>query len=269
MAISRADRTHGIGLALVSGIVLGAMAATGEEDVTGRQQITHWETPGNLAATNPLGCVVAATVSATDTAADIASGARTCLDEGHYDRMADLLLVANVYAYYDTLRVTDRSAHGALGALFVDRFAGISESQADRYMDAFDALVRDDKRLRGLCTMLSALGAPQYRPTYMIAHGLGSFPGMRKESPLHEIDTAASWRKALGFANCPGVVNIETSPSDFDTSVDEPAALDGTGVDNAVIAAPVKVDMTSPTPARAAGDRSPRVSPAPAGAGAG
>ena len=70
-------------------------------------------------------------------------------------------------------------------------------------MDAFRALVGDDKRFRGLCTMLSALGPPRYRPTYMIAHGLGSFPATQEESPLREIDTAAGWRKALGYAKCP------------------------------------------------------------------
>ena len=43
-------RTHVVGLAVVS-----EMAAGSEEDGTGRQQITNWETPGNLAATNPLG----------------------------------------------------------------------------------------------------------------------------------------------------------------------------------------------------------------------
>ena len=203
MVVFRTGRSQGIGLAVVSAMMLCAMAADSEEDGAGRQQITRWETPGNLAATNPLGCVAAETVSATDTAADIASGARTCLDEGDYERMADLLLVANVYAYYDTLRVADPSAHAALGALFVDRFAGISKSQADRYMDAFRALVGDGKRLRGVCTMLSALGPPQYRPTYMIAHGLESFPDMREGSPLREIDTAAGWRKALRYANCP------------------------------------------------------------------
>ncbi len=203
MVAFRTGRSHGIGWAVVSAMMVCAMAADSEEDGAGRQQITHWETAGNLAATDPLDCVAAEAVSATDTAADIASGARTCLDEGDYARMADLLLVANVYAYYDTLRVADQSAHAALGALFADRFGGISKSQADRYMDAFRALVADGKRLGGLCSMLSALGPPEYRPTYMIAHGLGSFPGMVEGSPLREIDTAAGWRKALGYAKCP------------------------------------------------------------------
>ena len=88
MVVSRTGRTHRVGLAVVSAMVLCAMVADSAQD-PGRVRIINWESPGNLAATNPLGCVTAETVSATDTAADIASGARACLDEGDYDRMAD------------------------------------------------------------------------------------------------------------------------------------------------------------------------------------
>ena len=268
MVVSGTGRAHGVGLAVVFAMVLCAMAAD-SEDGAGSPQIIHWETPGNLAATNPLGCVAPETVSATNTAADIASGARACLAERDYDRMADLLLVANAYAYYDTLRVTDPTAHAALGALFADRFAYISRSQRRRVFRAVDKLHRDEKRVGGLCATLSAAGPPRYRPTYMIAHGLMSFPGMPKKSPLREIDTAAGWRKALvEFVKCPGVVNIETPASDFDTSADEPVAGDGTGVDNAAIAAPVKEDKTSPEPARTAADGGARVAPVPAGVSA-
>ena len=63
MVVFRTGRSHGIGLAVVSAMMLCAMAADSEEDGAGRQQITRWETPGNLAATNPLGCVAAETVS--------------------------------------------------------------------------------------------------------------------------------------------------------------------------------------------------------------
>ena len=226
MVVSRTGCTRRVGLAVVSAMVFCAMVADSAQDRSGRPRIINWESPGNLAATNPLGCVAPETVSATDTAADIASGARACLAERDYDRMADLLLVSNAYAYYDTLRVTDPTAHAALGALFEDRFAYISRSQRRRVLRAVDKLHRDEKRVGGLCATLAAVGPPRYRPTYMIAHGLMSFPGMPKESPLREIDTVAGWRKALvEFVNCRGALHIEISPSDIDTSADEPVAV--------------------------------------------
>ena len=197
------------------------MIADSAQDSPGRPRIINWENPESLAATNPLRCVAAETVSASDTAADIASGARACLAERDYDRMADLLLVSNAFAYYDTLRVTDPTAHGALGALFEDRFAYISRSQRRRVLRAVDELRRDEKRVGGLCATLAAVGPPRYRPTYMIAHGLMSFPGVRQGPPLREIDAVAGWRKALvEFIECPGMVKIETPPSDIATSAD-------------------------------------------------
>ena len=163
----------------------------------------HIESPGSLAATNPLGCVAAQTVSNTDTAADIASGARACLDTGDYEGMADLMLVANSFAYYDTLRVTDPSARAALTALFVDRFEDISTAQRDRVGTAINALVQNDSRVGALCAKLAALGPPEYRPTYMIAHGLATVVGEQREPPIREIDRASGWEEALTFARCP------------------------------------------------------------------
>ena len=224
MFVSRVGLTHRVGLAVVSAMVLSAVAAYGQ-DRTGPPQIINWESPGNLAATNPLGCVAAETVSATDTAADIASGARACLDEREYERMADLLLLANAYATYDTLRVTDRTAHAAVIALVADRFVDVSRRERRRVLRAAEKLRGDEKRIGALCATMAAAGPPHYRPTYMIAHGLMSFPGAPKQSPLREIDTVAGWRKVLvEFVKCTGVLKIEAPPSDIASLADEPAA---------------------------------------------
>ncbi len=224
MFVARVGLTRKVGLAVVSAMVLCAMAAH-SEDSPGRPRIINWESPGNLAATNPLGCVAAETVSASDTAADIASGARACLDEREHDRMAELLLLANAYATYDTLRVTDPTAHAAVIALVADRFLGVSRRERRRVLRAVEKLRGDDERIGALCASMAAAGPPHYRPTYMIAHGLMSFPGAPKQSPLREIDTVAGWRKVLvEFVKCTGVLKIEAPPSDIATLADEPVA---------------------------------------------
>ena len=173
---------------------------------------THIEVPGNLAATNPLDCVAVEAVSNSHTAADIASGARSCFDEGDDDAMADLMLVASAFAYYDTLRVTDESAHAALTALFADRFADIPSTQRDRVATAIDALADDRDRVGALCAKLADLGPPEYWPTYMLAHGLGTLVGEEKEPAVRNIDRAAGWKQALSFTNCPESRSDEQVP---------------------------------------------------------
>ena len=49
MPVPRANPTHTISVSLLLVIVLGALAATAEEDGTEHQRITHWETVGKLA----------------------------------------------------------------------------------------------------------------------------------------------------------------------------------------------------------------------------
>ena len=102
------------------------------------------------------------------------------------------------------MRVTDESAHAALTALFADRFADISARQHDRVGTAIDGLAGDASRVVALCAKLRDLGPPEYWPTYMLAHGLGTLIGEQEEPQVREIDRSAGWKKALTFTKCPG-----------------------------------------------------------------
>ena len=171
--------------------------------VLAEPQITFLETPGNLTAFNPLGCVAATSVQNGSTAADIATGARACADAGNYDEAAELVMVASAYAFFDTLRVTDKSAHIALTALFVDRFGGLAEAQEKEIFTAIEVLTDNGDRHHKLCTVLRRVGPPNYRPTYMIAHGLQPFLNDSDEPAVRKIDTSEGWEKALSYVNCP------------------------------------------------------------------
>ena len=180
--------------------LLGAEAPETASDSPAR--VVHFEHSQNLAATNPLGCVDANEVAPQSTAADIASGAKACLEAEDYDRLLPLVMMASAYARYDTLRVTDETAHAALSALFADRFAEASDAQVERLMEAGDAFNADADRHGKVCAVLTSLGPPDYRPDYMIAHGMQAFLDDSDEPPVREIDREAAWRTALEFVNC-------------------------------------------------------------------
>ena len=113
--------------------------------------------------------MAAASVQNSSTAADIATGARACADAGDYDEAAELAMFASAYAFLDTLRVTDESAHIALTVLFVDRIAGLAEAQEKEIFTAIEVLTDNGDRHHKLCTVLRRVGVgvgpPNYLPT--------------------------------------------------------------------------------------------------------
>ena len=188
-------------LAVISAILIASCTAGGlSRSTTGG--IVTFESPGNLKATDPLDCVSYETISNTHTAADIAAGMKKCLMEGEFDRAAELMRAADAFAYFDTLRVTDLSAHAALSALFVAQAEGTSLSDRQALLSAVESLTAETDRSGHLCEVLSALDPPDYYPTYMIAHGLAAFIPENDEPPLQEIDRANGWREALGYIDC-------------------------------------------------------------------
>ena len=126
--------------------------ATTEEE----SNITNYETAGNLEATNPLGCEPATDVQPTSSAADVAAGAVACTEEDRFDEAAELVLVSSAYAFYDTQRVADPSAHGALQALFVESFSSLTEEDASQMNDSMNVLTPDNPRHQALCESLIA-----------------------------------------------------------------------------------------------------------------
>ena len=199
---NRLGRRCLIGAMSVSLALAGSAGEDTETSADSPAKVVHFERSQNLAATNPLGCVDANTVTTQSTAADIASGVKACLEQGDYERLGPLLMVASAYARYDTLRVTDTTAHAALTTLFADRFADASETQVQQVLQAVDEFQNDPDRHQEVCKLLGALGPPEYRPDYMIAHGIEAFLEDSTKRPVREIDSDAGWRTALEFVNC-------------------------------------------------------------------
>ena len=165
-------------------------------------QVTNYESKGNLAATDPLVCVNSTSVGPESTAADIAAGAKDCAESSKYSEAAELIMVASAYAYFDTQRVSDKSAHGALNALFAKEFGSLSEAQRKELFSSIDALDNNQTRKSEICTYLISAPTPSYFPEYMIAHGMGAFTGSPKEPLIKDFDASEAWSKSMVFVKC-------------------------------------------------------------------
>ena len=165
-------------------------------------QVTNYESKGNLAATNPLVCVSPTSVGPESTAADIAAGGKDCAESSKYNEAAELIMIASAYAYFDTQRVTDKTAHGALNALFAKEFGSLPEAQKNELFSSIDALDNNLPRKSEICSYLISAPPPSYFPNYMIAHGMGAFTGSSKEPLIKGFNASEAWSKSLAFVKC-------------------------------------------------------------------
>lgn len=174
-------------------------------------QITNYEVKGNLAATNPLSCVPVSAVQPSHSAADISAGGIACAEAGDYEQAATLITVAHAYAFFDTQRVADESAHIALTTLFIRDSSTLPETQRTHIFESIKNLQSDIPRKREVCSALEESGPPSYMPRYMIAHGMAAVRaelGISDEAdestePLvADFDPAAGWAEALKYIGC-------------------------------------------------------------------
>jgi hypothetical protein len=84
-------------------------------------------------------------------------------------------------------------------------FSGMSKEDRSRLSDAYTATFENPERLASACAQIRTIGAPNYRPTYMIQHGLGAFMGGSGKNGLVEpFDETAGWEESLsGYLHCP------------------------------------------------------------------
>ena len=172
------------------------------QTTTKEGDITSYESAGNLEATNPLGCEPANSVSNNSSAADIVSGAVACVEEERFDDAADLVMVSSAFALFDTQRVADKTAHGALQALYAEAFGSLPEEKASQLNDSINEMSPDNTRAQAICEYLADSEPPAYFPGYMVSHGMGAFSSEPQEPLVEGFDEDAAWVRSLDFINC-------------------------------------------------------------------
>ncbi len=184
--------------------LVGAVLAGCAQEPQPRGPISAFETLGNLQSTLPLDCVGIEVVTNQHTPADLYPGIEQCIASSDYPRAVQLYALAGVYGRFDMSRVSDPSALQAIQALQMNTFGPLSKVQNDAFKAEMGRYREPHSTaLSGLCSKIKSVGAPDYRPTYMIEHGMGAAHGSTDNGLKSSFDPAQGWRDALsGYLHC-------------------------------------------------------------------
>ena len=177
--------------------------------VAASAQSVNVQTPGNLAATRDLACFAPDEMKPVFTPADLAPAAIDCIANDRMDEALFLFGTMLGYAAFDGQRVTDRTAGAARGALAMRIGQASKSGDATLYAKWQSTLEQAQKRGSPLsaaqCDLHRRLGPPDYRPDYMIAHGLQAMTNPEAEPMKAEYDPDATWKAVLTrFLACKG-----------------------------------------------------------------
>ncbi len=182
-------------LAFVSALLLSACNSTPKSNVS------NYEAAGNLESPKPAGCISVGELSNKQNPVDIFTGLNACLLNNNFSNAAELYLAGMSYGFFDTKRVSDKTAHQAINVLRMNLFGAQPQEILDKLQAALTNITSENT---AICKSLTTLGAPAYKPTYMIQHGMGAFTGQsNKDGLVENFDSRAAWKDALStIAKC-------------------------------------------------------------------
>ncbi|WP_198387126.1 hypothetical protein [Shewanella marisflavi] len=160
-----------------------------------QSNISNYNAKGNLESPKPSGCVAVNQLSNQQNPVDIFTGLNTCITDGNYSQAAELYFAGMSYGYFDTKRVSDKTAHQAISVLRMNVFGAQPKEVMDKLQVALEKISSDNS---AICKSLADLGAPSYKPTYMIQHGMGAFTGQStKDGLVENFDSGVAWQDTL------------------------------------------------------------------------
>ena len=168
---------------------------------------TNVQTPGNLQATRDLPCLAPDELKAAHTPADLAPAIVRCAQGGRPEDGLFLFATMIGFAAFDGQRVTDPTAAQARDALSMQVGSTLKNGDPavfagwSRTMNA--ALQKGSPLTPAQCDLLARLGPPNYRPDYMIAHGMKAVAGSDEPPLKADFDADATWKSVLtNFLRC-------------------------------------------------------------------
>lgn len=170
-------------------------------------KITNYETQGNLVSINKIGCLTSSELKNTYTPPDLYNGMVQCIKNGRDKDAAFLFALAGTYSTYDTLRVSDATAHQAHSVLAMRAREAVEPSEYQRFFEVVKSTLGDPGKLPGVCREINSIGAPNYQPMYMVQHGMSAFIGANSGSGLvGHFNSTSAWRKSLeSYLHCPNI----------------------------------------------------------------
>lgn len=167
---------------------------------------TYVTTVGNLAPTRDPGCITLTEADNKLSPPDLFLGVIHCLKADRAADAVDLFVLMGGRASFDTLRVTDKTAHDAGQVLSLQ----LRTSVLPKNIAALQAALADlgkpgTPEWQVFCQRYAATGVPAHDPGYMISHGMGAIAGSTDAPLVVDFDTAAAWTTTLDrYVHCSG-----------------------------------------------------------------
>ena len=168
-------------------------------------RVTNYRAEGSLESTQAIGCIPLSKAKSTMTPPDLYRGVAECIARDNYDLAADLSALAGIYANFDVIRVSDKSAGQAKTVLVMNTFANVPQDKKIKFTETLNRIAGNPESLAKLCGEVRKIGKPDYYPRYMILHGIGAFTGDSKDAPLiKDFDPQKSWALLQSaYLHCP------------------------------------------------------------------
>jgi hypothetical protein len=173
-------------------------------EIDSRIEVKNYETQGNLESKHELGCLEERELKNDYTPADLYRSFNDCAKKGKLKEGALTHALAGVYGKFDTLRVTDKSAHQALTVLKMQAFNGISEEQQISFKTNLSQIFTNPEKLAAVCKVIRKTGRPNYYPAYMIQHGMSAFTKKDSKNDLiKNFNPNLAWEDSLeNYLHC-------------------------------------------------------------------
>ncbi|KRG72131.1 hypothetical protein ABB29_00985 [Pseudoxanthomonas dokdonensis] len=183
---------------------------SGHASETSTPSVVNHQANGNLESKHPLGCIGLGEVKNDYTPADLYKGVAACVNNGDMDKAAGLFSIAGAYGIFDTLRVTDRTAHQAVTVLKLENLGSLPKEEIESFQAAMTSISEDSARMQVLCQQIRQIGAPSYVPRYMIQHGMSAFTSKGGDELDPSFDKTVAWDKTLeSYLHCPSTSDPE------------------------------------------------------------
>ncbi len=196
-------------LSLLSALVSSTTVLADDKVIaTQNGNIVNYTTEGNLEVTHQTGCVGFKGLNNKLTPADMYRGVAQCLQSGDFSNAGELYALAGLYARFDTLRVADRTAHGAITVLTMTVGQSATPQQQKKLMAEINKfLVKGTPELAATCQTVRKIGYPDYFPRYMIKHGLSAFMAEpRNRGLVTNFEAEKAWEQVLDtYLHCPAL----------------------------------------------------------------
>lgn len=171
-----------------------------------RSEVRNWETPHNLESTHKLNCIELSEVKTDYNPVDLFLAADACVSSKRYSTAAPLLVLGLAFGRYDTLRVSDRSAHQAASVARLTIFGGYTPEQTARLQQDASSLMSDETTHKAFCDSVKEIGHPSYYPRYMVQHGMAAVLGNNDDALVDGFDPDVAWRGVMeSYLKCPPI----------------------------------------------------------------